>query len=86
MQNAKEHAQREIATVFRSTGEPTAILNNLRRCSRCALPETHETIVFDRKGVCNVCRPPSTSSPASTGPHADSCSTGWSKAPRQARL
>ena len=33
MQNAKEHAQREIVTVFRSTGEPTAILNNLRRCS-----------------------------------------------------
>jgi len=56
MQNAKEHAQREIATVFRSTGEPTAILNNLRRCSRCALPETHETILFDEEGVCNVCR------------------------------
>lgn len=28
----------------------------LRRCSRCAIPETHETIMFDAAGVCNVCR------------------------------
>src|SRR5262245_25238832 len=28
----------------------------LLRCTRCALPETHETIVFDEYGVCNVCR------------------------------
>lgn len=34
----------------------TFILNNLRRCSRCTLPETHETIVFDEEGVCNICR------------------------------
>ena len=31
-------------------------LNSLRRCSRCALPETHESITFDAEGVCNVCR------------------------------
>lgn len=47
---------RDIVTVFRAPGEPTAILNNLRRCSRCAMPETHETIEFDAAGVCNVCR------------------------------
>ncbi len=29
---------------------------NLKRCARCVLPETHETIVFDTEGVCNVCR------------------------------
>ncbi len=34
----------------------TYILNNLRRCIRCTEPETHETIVFDEGGVCNVCR------------------------------
>jgi len=34
----------------------THILNNLRRCTRCTLPETHETIVFDEEGVCNICR------------------------------
>lgn len=34
----------------------TFILNTLRRCSRCTLPETHETIVFDDEGVCNICR------------------------------
>ncbi len=28
----------------------------LKRCSRCLLPETHETLVLDEKGVCNVCR------------------------------
>ncbi len=28
---------------------------DLKRCSRCLLPETHETIVFDDDGVCNVC-------------------------------
>tara|TARA_B100000674_G_scaffold455641_1_gene429570 strand:+ start:2667 stop:3917 length:1251 start_codon:yes stop_codon:yes gene_type:complete len=28
----------------------------LKRCSRCLLPETHETLVLDHEGVCNVCR------------------------------
>jgi N-acetyl sugar amidotransferase len=28
----------------------------LRRCQRCIIPETHETIVFDDQGVCNICR------------------------------
>ena len=46
----------DIVTVFRAPGEPTAILNNLRRCTRCAMPETHETIEFDAAGVCNICR------------------------------
>jgi N-acetyl sugar amidotransferase len=31
-------------------------MTELRRCSRCVLPETHETIVFDAEGVCNICR------------------------------
>lgn len=28
----------------------------MRRCSRCMIPETHETIMFDAEGVCNICR------------------------------
>jgi len=28
----------------------------LIKCSRCVIPETHETIHFDENGVCNVCR------------------------------
>ncbi len=28
---------------------------NLRRCSRCLIPETHETIIFNAEGVCNIC-------------------------------
>ena len=47
---------RDILTVYGASGDRTAILNNLRRCSRCTLPETHETILFDDEGVCNVCR------------------------------
>ena len=28
----------------------------LKRCKRCLLPETHETLVLDSEGICNVCR------------------------------
>jgi N-acetyl sugar amidotransferase len=28
----------------------------LRRCTECGLPETYETIEFDRQDVCNICR------------------------------
>lgn len=31
-------------------------MTELRRCNRCLLPETHETLVFDAQGVCNICR------------------------------
>ena len=27
----------------------------LTRCTKCVTPETHETLIFDNKGVCNVC-------------------------------
>ncbi len=29
---------------------------SLKRCTRCLLPETQETIIFDAEGICNVCR------------------------------
>lgn len=28
----------------------------LKRCNKCLLPETHETIFFDEEGICNICR------------------------------
>jgi N-acetyl sugar amidotransferase len=31
-------------------------MTDARRCARCLLLETHDTIVFDAEGVCNVCR------------------------------
>lgn len=31
-------------------------MTDLVRCSRCVTPETHETIVFDDAGACNICR------------------------------
>ncbi len=30
-------------------------MEDLRRCTKCVLPETHETIVFNEDGVCNIC-------------------------------
>ena len=31
-------------------------MNELKRCTKCVIPETHETIIFDEQGVCNICR------------------------------
>lgn len=31
-------------------------MTDLRRCKKCLLPETHESIIFDEEGVCNICR------------------------------
>jgi N-acetyl sugar amidotransferase len=31
-------------------------MSELKRCSQCLLPETHETITFDTFDVCSVCR------------------------------
>lgn len=31
-------------------------MTELKRCTRCTIPETHETIEFDAEGVCNICR------------------------------
>ena len=28
----------------------------MKYCSKCLLPETHETIEFDEEAVCNICR------------------------------
>lgn len=28
----------------------------MKICSNCMIPETHETILFDNQGVCNICR------------------------------
>ncbi len=28
----------------------------MRYCTKCVLPDTHETIRFDEQGVCNICR------------------------------
>lgn len=31
-------------------------MTDLKRCVKCDLPETYETIEFDDEGVCNICR------------------------------
>ncbi len=29
--------------------------DDMKRCIKCGLPETHETISFDKRGICNIC-------------------------------
>jgi N-acetyl sugar amidotransferase len=31
-------------------------MSDLKRCTKCLLPETHESITFDEMGVCSICR------------------------------
>jgi len=31
-------------------------MGELLRCTKCVTPETHETIMFDEQGVCNICK------------------------------
>ncbi len=31
-------------------------MKQLIRCTKCILPESHETVQFDQEGVCNICR------------------------------
>lgn len=31
-------------------------MTELKRCTKCVIPETHETIMFDDNGLCNICR------------------------------
>ena len=36
--------------------EPVEInISKFRRCLKCALPETYETIEYDENGICNIC-------------------------------
>jgi len=37
-------------------GKVNAAVSQLRRCTRCILPETFPFIQFDEQGVCNICR------------------------------
>jgi hypothetical protein len=34
----------------------TKYMVELKRCKKCLLPETHESIIFDVQGICNICR------------------------------
>ncbi len=65
----REHQKRELildpAVIARAPGAAAeeALLEynedriaNLRRCTRCVLPETFPFIEFDEEGVCNYCR------------------------------
>ena len=30
-------------------------MQDLRKCKKCNLPETYETIEYDEKNICNLC-------------------------------
>lgn len=44
-----QSTEKENSTLFESA-------QKLKRCVRCLLAETHDTILFDAEGVCNICR------------------------------
>ncbi|PHM26215.1 glucosamine 6-phosphate synthetase [Xenorhabdus budapestensis] len=51
--------KRDIIPKFKHIGEEKKLLEypkpNLKRCTKCILPETMPFISFDEKGVCNYC-------------------------------
>jgi N-acetyl sugar amidotransferase len=48
--------ERRVSLPLVAGGLPRGCGVALRKCARCGLPETYETIEFDADGVCNVCR------------------------------
>lgn len=50
----------DLIPAFKNIAAEEAMLiypkHNLRRCSKCVLPETMPFIAFDNEGVCNYCR------------------------------
>lgn len=51
------------ATALLSVKDMTDHLGEVRRCSKCVLPETYPYIEFDGDGVCNFCRDYKTQKP-----------------------
>ncbi len=45
-----------VSEVERRAARRSLPVVELRRCIRCGLPETYETIEFDPSGICNICR------------------------------
>ena len=48
-----DHIDPDLVTEFKQFADS---IHNLKRCTRCILPETFPFIEFDKHGVCNYCR------------------------------
>jgi len=46
----------KIKNIFNVITDHTKQVKNLKRCTKCVLPETYPFIEFDEKGVCRYCR------------------------------
>ncbi len=53
MEHITKEVDREFIDFYNAREEE---INNLKRCTKCILPETFPFIEFDEKGVCNYCR------------------------------
>ena len=53
---SESHAKTDIETIDQKDDSAESILTNLRRCTKCILPETFPRITFDANGICNYCR------------------------------
>ena len=47
--------ENEKLTIFNNLSDEKLRLKNLKKCSKCVLPETYPFIKFDSKNVCNFC-------------------------------
>jgi N-acetyl sugar amidotransferase len=54
--SARPVEREDPGAAVRTGGSIPLPVLNLVHCIRCGLPETYETIEFDRQGVCNICR------------------------------
>jgi asparagine synthetase B (glutamine-hydrolysing) len=51
-----EHTNKEVDNSFISTYyERKLKIDNLKRCTKCLLPETFPYIIYDKEGVCSYC-------------------------------
>ncbi len=55
-QRGIENDSEVISGTVAENGDEKNIFEELRRCTKCILPETFPGIEFDDEGVCNYCR------------------------------
>ncbi len=54
--NSLNHEEENVPEqLLKEVERRTLKINNLKRCTKCVLPETFPYITFDHKGVCNYC-------------------------------
>ena len=53
--NTTSLSKKNTSVVYSNTDDEKKRFNDLKRCTKCVLPETYPFIQFDNNGVCNFC-------------------------------